>query len=97
MKVESKFQKELINRIRDLYPDCIILKNDANYLQGVPDLLVLYRSTWAFLEVKRNASADHQPNQDYYIELANDWAFGAIVYPENLEDVLDDLQHAFSH
>lgn len=95
MKRESKFQKELINDLRDLFPGSIILMNDANYLQGVSDLTILYKEFWALLEVKRSEKEPRQPNQEYYIGLAQEWSYGAIVYPENKEEILNELQLAF--
>lgn len=50
--VESKFQAKLIKEIKKNFPGCVILKNDATYIQGFPDLLVLYKNRWACLEVK---------------------------------------------
>lgn len=93
-KMESKFQSELIKDIRDLFPGCIILKNDPNYLQGFPDLLILYKNRWAVLEVKRSLKSRHQPNQNYYINLANEMSYASFVCPENKEQVLDELQQA---
>ncbi len=93
--MESKFQSDLIKDIEDLFPGCIILKNDSNYLQGFPDLLILNGNRWAALEVKRSSMEKHQPNQDYYIDLVNKMgAYGRFVYPENKEQVLDELQQA---
>lgn len=93
--MESKFQSNLIKDIEDLFPNCIILKNDPNYLQGFPDLLILYGDRWAVLEAKNSAEEKHQPNQDYYIDLANEMeSYGSFVYPENREQVLNELQQA---
>jgi len=89
---ESKFQTSLIKDIRDLFPGCIILKNDPNYLQGFPDLIILFENHWAALEIKRNEDAPYQPNQEYYIDLANDMSYASFVYPENKERVLYELQ-----
>lgn len=96
MKKESKFQSELIKELRDRFPGCIILKNDPNYLQGFPDLLVLWNTCWAALEVKRNANAKHQPNQNWYVDLANCLSFGSFIYPENKEEVLNEMERSFS-
>lgn len=73
----------------------MVLKNDPNYIQGVPDLLVLCNDRWAALECKRSKNAPHRPNQEYYISKMNDMSFAAFVYPENREDILDELQRAF--
>lgn len=92
--MESKFQSDLIQDIRDLFPKCIILKNDSNYLQGFPDLLILNGNRWAALEVKDSRTSRHQPNQDYYVDLAYSMSYGSFVYPENKEQVLNELQQA---
>lgn len=92
---ESKFQKDLKDELRKRFPGCIITKNDANCIQGIPDLLILYKDKWATLEVKRSANAPHQPNQDYYVERMNQMSFSAFIFPENKEEVLNDLARAF--
>ena len=92
---ESQYQLELIRRIRDLLPGCVILRNDPKYVQGVPDILILYRHHWAMLEVKLTPTSDHRPNQEYYVGLLNDMSFSAFIYPENEEEVLHDLQLSF--
>lgn len=93
--LESKYQSQLIERLEELFPGCVILKNDTDYLQGVPDLLVLYNDRWAMLEVKRAADAPQQPNQAYYVDLFDSMSFGTFIFPENEEEVLRDLQQAF--
>lgn len=93
--LERNFQKELIKELKDLFPGCIVLKNDANYLQGFPDLTILYRDRWAVLEVKRSKNAEHQPNQDFYVKNANAMSYAAFIYPENKKEVLNELQQAF--
>lgn len=92
---ENVYQAELIRELRIRFPGCVILKNDTDYLQGIPDLLILFGNQWAALEVKGHANAPVQPNQDYYIDLLDGMSFAAFIYPENEEDVLNDLQTAF--
>lgn len=94
--LESKFQANLIKKLKEEYPGCMVLKNDSSYLQGVPDLLVLYNDRWASLEVKKNANARHQPNQDYYVGKMDEMSFSRFICPENEEEVLSDLKRAFS-
>lgn len=89
--LESKFQSKLIKEIKALFPGCIVLKNDATYMQGVPDLLVLYGNKWSTLEVKQSAKAKHRPNQDYYVDKMDAMAFSRFVSPENKDQVLDEL------
>lgn len=95
MRRESKFQSELIKELKIRFPDCIVMKNDPNYIQGIPDLLVLYSDKWAALECKRSSSSKHQPNQDYYVDKMNSMSFSRFIFPENKEEVLDELQSAF--
>jgi hypothetical protein len=91
---ESKFQSELIRKLRRIFPDCVILKNDPGYLQGVPDLVIFYGNRYAFLEVKASERARVQPNQDYYVRKLNEMSFAAFVYPSNEEEVLCALRRA---
>jgi hypothetical protein len=92
---ENKFQRDLIKEIKERFPGCLVFKNDPNYIQGVPDLTVLYGKQWALLECKKSAHEEHQPNQDYYIERGNDMSIARFIYPENRTEVLDELQQTF--
>lgn len=92
---ESEFQAKLIREIKKRFPGAIVLKNDPNYIQGFPDLTVLYKDHWAILEIKRSEKASHQPNQDYYVSQADRMSVGRFVYPENMMEVLDDLARSF--
>lgn len=78
-----------------MFPGCIVLKNDPNYLQGIPDLTIFYKYMWATLEVKKSANASHQPNQDYYVQAMNAMSFSRFIYPENKVEVLHELQQSF--
>lgn len=92
---ESSFQRKIIKDLEFIFPGCIILKNDANYIQGFPDLTILYKDRWACLETKRDTGARHRPNQDYYIDLLNSMSYSAFICPENKEVIFDELQQAF--
>lgn len=95
MKKESAFQGKLIKELQERFPGCVVLKNDPNYIQGIPDLLVLYRSRWAALECKRGENESRRPNQEYYVDKLNGMSFSAFIFPENREEVLHDLEEAF--
>ena len=96
MPKESQFQARLIRRLKELFPGCIVLKNDSSYIQGIPDLTVLYKNhKWALLECKQKSEAHKQPNQLFYIERGNEMGFARFICPENEEEVLHDLQQAF--
>lgn len=92
---ERIYQRDLIKRIKELIPDCVILKNDPRECQGIPDILILFRNNWAMLEVKINGVAKYQPNQNYYIEKFNMMSWAASINPGNEGEVLDALQSAF--
>lgn len=90
---ESKFQHDLMREIENLLPGAIVLKMET-YIQGFPDLLILYGDRWAALECKRDAKSERQPNQTYYVNLLDDMSYARFVYPENKEEVLYDLQRS---
>lgn len=92
---ESGFQGKLIKEIKERFPGCIVLKNDATYKPGIPDLLVLFNDRWVALECKRSAKASHRPNQDYYVKKMDEMSYASFVCPENKEEVLNAIQQAF--
>lgn len=94
-KLERDFQRDLIKELKDIFEGCIIMKNDSSYIQGIPDLIVLFNDRWAALEVKKSRTASHRPNQEYYVDKMDDMSFARFVYPENKEDVLNELQQTF--
>jgi hypothetical protein len=91
---ETRYQRYLIETIESMLPGCFIMKNDSSYVQGVPDLLILYGTRWAMLEVKASSDAPEEPNQDYYVDLFNNMSFGAFIFPENEREVLHALQRS---
>lgn len=95
--LENKFQSKLIKEIKDRFPGCIVMKNDSSYIQGIPDLLVLFRNKWAALEVKKSNTASHRPNQDYYVDKMNNMSYAAFIYPENKEEVLNGMARSFEN
>ena len=95
MPTEAAYQAQLIKKIERRFPDCFVMKNDPDHIQGIPDLLILFECYWAALEVKKSASEPFQPNQEYYLNLMNNMSFAACIFPENEEEVLDELQSAF--
>lgn len=90
---ESAFQHGLIQELKAIYPDALIFKNESK--QGLPDITILEGDRWALLECKASKDASHQPNQDYYVEKADRMSFSRFIFPENKQEVLDELQQAF--
>lgn len=94
--LENRFQAKLVKELKDLFPGCIVMKNDASYIQGIPDLIVLHNDKWASLECKKNANAKKQPNQEYYVDKMNEMSFSRFICPENKDEVLDELHYYFT-
>lgn len=92
--LERNYQAQLISKIKKKMSGCVVLKNDSSYLQGFPDLLILYGNRWAALEVKTSEDAHHQPNQDYYVDMLDHMSYAAFIFPENEEDILNEVQRA---
>ena len=93
--LERNYQAKLIKKVKNMFPGCVVLKNDPNYIQGFPDLLILYRDKWAALETKQSRLASHRPNQGYYIDALNSMSMAYFIFPENESEVLSEIQRAF--
>lgn len=96
--LESPFKTRFIKRLEKEFPGCVILKNDANYRQGIPDLIMLWDVYWASFETKRKkptSANDFEPNQEWWLDKLDTMSFAACVYPENVEEIVDALQRQF--
>ena len=96
MKLENKYQAALIKKLKDRFPGCMVLKNDPHYIQGIPDLSIFYGDKWATLECKKSADEPPRPNQPEYVGRMNEMSFSSFIYPENEEEVLNDLERIFT-
>lgn len=94
-KLEKDFQAKLIKTLKEKFEGCIVTKLDSSYLQGIPDLLILWKNKWATLECKKCKGATHRPNQDYYVEKMNEMSFSRFIYPENEKEVINELERSF--
>ena len=92
---ESDFQKDLIKEIKERFPGCVVMKNDSSYIQGIPDLTVLYKDRWATLECKRTDKSTKRPNQEYYVNKMNEMSYSAFISPGNKEEILDGMAQSF--
>lgn len=95
MKKENEFQRKLIEEIEFMFPGCMVTKNDPTYIQGIPDLTILYKKKWAVLECKKSENEPYRPNQEYYLDKLSKMSFAKAIYPENKEEVLNELQRTF--
>lgn len=92
---EAQYQRKLIQKLKRMFPDAIVMKNDPLNLQGIPDILILFGEYWAALEVKVSVTAKVQPNQEHYVERMDNMSFAAFIHPGNEEEVLLELQQTF--
>lgn len=95
--LENRFKTKLVSELENIFPGCIITHLDPNEIQGIPDLLILYKNKWAALEGKKSADASVRPNQAYYVELMDKMSFASFIYPENKDEVVDALYLHFEH
>lgn len=93
---ESAYQARLVRKLKRRFPGCELLKNDSGYRQGIPDWTLFFGPYWAMLEIKDSRRSAKQPNQEHYIRQFNAMGFAAFICPENEEEVLTALEHAFA-
>lgn len=92
---ETRYQRRVVERLELTFPGCIVIRNDPNRIQGLPDLLILYGDSWFMLEIKKSENEPTQPNQEYYVDFFNNMSFAAFLFPENEERVFYELQNTF--
>lgn len=93
--LENRFKTKLVGELESIFPGCIVVHLDPNEIQGIPDLLILYKNKWAALEGKKSKDASVRPNQEYYVELMDQMSYASFIFPENKEVVLNELSHLF--
>lgn len=92
MSTERDFRKKFKGRLLKIFPDAIITHLDPNDIQGIPDICMFWRDRYFMFETKRFTKASKRPNQQYYIDLFDDWSYARFVQPENMEEVLNELE-----
>jgi hypothetical protein len=93
--LERDFQRKLIIKIKERFPGAVVLKNDPLYIQGFPDLTILYGTHWAVLESKLGVESIFQPNQRFYLDLLNKMSFASPVNRYTLEEILNEMERSF--
>lgn len=94
-KLESEFQANLIKELEALIPGCMVLVKPGYYIQGFPDLMVLYKNMWVALECKQSATSDFQPNQEWWVSQLDEMGYAATIYPENSKEIIDEVLRSF--
>ena len=93
--LENTYKTNLKKKILERFPGSMVFHLDPNEIQGIADLLVLYKDKWAALEGKKSVNASARPNQQYYVDQMNEMSYASFIYPENEEDVLNELSQIF--
>lgn len=94
--IESDFQHKLIERLEKTFVGSIVMKNDPTYIQGIPDLTMLYKNTFVAFECKRSAHESKRPNQQWYVdEIIRNGGLAYFIYPENVEEIINDISRKF--
>lgn len=95
-KRENDYKKQLKILLEYTFPGCIVLKNDEQMIQGIPDMTILWGPCYAVLEVKRSEDAPFRPNQEYYLKTISEMGgIAFVIYPENESEVVHALQQSF--
>lgn len=96
---ESRLQHLIIGWLRS--QGAVILKTrpQPGTPVGFPDILALYRTSWIAIEVKRSAKAPFRPLQPEQLALLDTHNPGKVfvVYPENWQEVKQELSTLFTH
>ena len=83
--MEKKLQAQIIKYLQ--HKGCYVLKNDATYRQGVPDLSFWHPDLNGFIEVKAKADSPYQPLQQPTIEKLQDMGvFCEVIHSENWDE-----------
>lgn len=94
---EGRFKSKFIKNLEETFPDCIVTKLEADFKAGIPDILIVRGKRWATLEAKASKADVTKPRQnkdaqDYYVGKMNKMSFSSYVYPENEQEVLNELK-----
>lgn len=93
---ESKFKKQFQSKLEERTKGIDLDFFNWQGSRSRPDMIILGTNVWATLEFKRSKNASAQPNQDYHIDRLAKKGYARFVYPENEEEVLDDLEELFT-
>lgn len=92
MAAEARVQAKLIKYLND--KGCYVVKTKPGMGTpvGCPDVFAFYEGFWAAFECKANKNAGWKPLQKETLDLLAQWSFVWVVYPENLDSVITELE-----
>lgn len=92
--MEKKVQTKLIKYLKK--KGCYVIKTQVDgrglVPVGCPDVIALYEGWWGAFECKASAKAKFQPLQEYTIEKLNNWSIAMVVHPDNIDEVISQLE-----
>lgn len=95
MVLEKDFKQAFQKRLKkEVHPIAILqYKQDATTIKGFPDTLVILEGVVVFIEYKKSKRAKYQEGQKLWhdrLEAAGHFSF--YVYPENADEVLNEIK-----
>lgn len=92
MTLEKDFQSKFLAKLRKLGCKCYKQQMNATTRAGTPDVIVLLGPVWIMLEFKKAKNSPKRPGQQKNIDWANEVSFGWFVYPENADEVYEQIK-----
>ena len=90
--MEAKTQSKLIKWLKAHGYFVIKTKPGPGVPVGTPDVFAVKEGFWAAFEVKASRNAPFQPLQKRTVEKLNKWSYAKVVYPQNLDEILEELE-----
>lgn len=90
--LESNLQTKIAKWLRSKGCFVMVLTPGKGIPRGVSDVFFCYEGFYGFLEVKKAKNAKRQPGQEQFVKKMDEWSFARIVYPENYEEVLKEIE-----
>lgn len=95
MTREAGFKTAFIKRLKKEVKPLAVLqyKEDSSTVVGFPDVLVILEAVVIFIEFKKSKNARFRPLQrEWNKKLNENGHFAYIVYPENADEVLEEIR-----
>ena len=90
--MEKKTQQRLTKFLRSKGFYVIKTRPGPGTPVGCPDVIALNEGLWVAFEVKASAKASFRPLQKETVKKFKDWSFCWVVYPENIDEVIEELK-----
>lgn len=92
MSAEKELQKRLVKWLKSQGCFVMTITVVPGVPQGTPDVFFCKEGFYGFAEVKANKKSKYQPLQKERIAKLMDWSWAKVVYPENWEDIREELE-----